>query len=195
FLEYQQKHVDTTKPTVMILRYAKVKEQGKFLIAVTNTYSVIKLQINEDITDINEFLKSTGKSLTTTNSNSRGWSQKTSSSQMSIREKFLDKSIHIKLHEISQLAEAGITDPLEFPLALDAMLGKKFTFKILESVGEDIKCELLNSVAVLLYPIYSIFYSTQIVNLGHHLIFKTLHTSPHVPDPATPKDNVKRMSP
>ena len=28
FLEYQQKQVDTTKPTIMILRYAKVKEQG-----------------------------------------------------------------------------------------------------------------------------------------------------------------------
>ncbi|CAI8593174.1 unnamed protein product [Vicia faba] len=159
FLEYQQKQVDTTKPTVMILRYAKVKEQGKFPIAVTNTYNVTKLQINKDIININDFVKwlpkvsSTRKSLTTTSTNIRGWSQQSSSSHMSITEKFLDKSIQIKLNQIIQLVEARITDPLEFPLALDAMLGKKFAFK----EGEI--------------------------------------TSPHNPDPATPKVNVKKMSP
>ncbi|KAL5100310.1 hypothetical protein RYX36_004637, partial [Vicia faba] len=41
---------------------------------------------------------------------------------------------------------------------------------ILESVGEDIKCEQLNFVA------------------------EGEITSPHVPDPATPKANVMRMS-
>ncbi|CAI8587854.1 unnamed protein product [Vicia faba] len=90
----------------MILRYAKVKEHGKFPVVVKNTYNVTKLQINKDITDINEFVKSIGKSLTTTSCNNRGWSQKSSSSHMSIREKFLDKYIQIKLNEISQLAEA-----------------------------------------------------------------------------------------
>ncbi|CAI8595229.1 unnamed protein product [Vicia faba] len=110
------------------------------------------------------------------------------------------------------MLQAGIIDPHEFPLTLDAMLSKKFAFKqsplkldtsnsmqILESVGEDLKCEQLNSVAVLLYPDYYIFYSTHFANLGHYVISDTLQegeiTSPHVPDPTTPKDNVKRMSP
>ncbi|KAL5099736.1 hypothetical protein RYX36_004063, partial [Vicia faba] len=166
---------------------------------------------------------STGNSLTTTSCNSRGWSQKSSSSHMSITKKFLDEYIQIKFNEISQLAEPmfcvtvattdkllesghdwcyiachqcprvakgeippffcsvghrieaeirrfkifvevvhegntakflfwnqeatelldttaaqtratmihdGITDSLEFPLALDVMLGKKFAFKV-----------------------------------------------------------------
>ncbi|KAL5100309.1 hypothetical protein RYX36_004636 [Vicia faba] len=51
---------------------------------------------------------SIGKSLTTTSCNNRGWSQKSSSSHMSIREKFLDKYIQIKLNEISLIGRGYI---------------------------------------------------------------------------------------
>ncbi|KAL5100341.1 hypothetical protein RYX36_004668, partial [Vicia faba] len=52
------------------------------------------------------------------------------------------------------------------PLKLDT----SNSMQILESVGEDPKCEQLNFVV------------------------EGEITSPHVPDPATPKSNVKRMS-
>ncbi|KAL5100340.1 hypothetical protein RYX36_004667 [Vicia faba] len=48
---------------------------------------------------------STGKSLTTTTTHTRGWSQQSFGSHMFITEKFFNKSIQTKLNEIIQLAE------------------------------------------------------------------------------------------
>ncbi|CAI8612671.1 unnamed protein product [Vicia faba] len=188
FLEYKQKLADSTKQTVILLRYAKVKEQGKFPPAVTNTYNLTMLHINEDINVINDFIKrllvdsSFGKSLTTTSIHTRGLDKiiqlgeptfcitvaiidkliasKNESSFLCRaghrtkaeiwRYKILIEVIHegntTKFvfwdHEAAMLLDtsstqmratmiqAGITNPLEFPLALDAMLEKKFAFKV-----------------------------------------------------------------
>ncbi|CAI8607039.1 unnamed protein product [Vicia faba] len=78
FLKYKQKLVDYTKPTVILLKYANVKEQGKFPLVVTSTYNVTNIHINKDMPNINDFIKrlpkesSFGKSLSTTNTHTRG---------------------------------------------------------------------------------------------------------------------------
>ncbi|KAL5061843.1 hypothetical protein RYX36_023580 [Vicia faba] len=57
FLEYKQKLVDSTKPTIILLKYANVKEQGKFPLVVTNTYNVTNIHIKKEMPDINDFIK------------------------------------------------------------------------------------------------------------------------------------------
>ncbi|CAI8619193.1 unnamed protein product [Vicia faba] len=226
FLEYQQKQVDSTKPIVIILRYAKVKEQGKFPPAVTNTYNVTKLQINEDITDINEFIKrytpnykllasEHGLCYTTCHQCPQVAKGKRPSffyrvghqSEAEIwRYKIFIEVVHegntakfvLWDREAAELLDTSaaqmqatmihvrITDPLEFPLSLDSMLGKKFAFKVKwdprwksSSIVLFIKDNHL--IAMLEGPIA--------INQEGEI------TSPHVPDPANPKSNVKRMSP
>ncbi|CAI8607726.1 unnamed protein product [Vicia faba] len=89
----------------------------------------------------------------------------------------------------STIIKAGITDPLEFPLALDAMLGLKFSFKV--------KCiPRWSSTSVAMY-------------LKDEGVFKKLEgnvvvtginqdgeiSSSNIADPGTPTPNVKIMSP
>ncbi|KAL5062469.1 hypothetical protein RYX36_024206, partial [Vicia faba] len=89
----------------------------------------------------------------------------------------------------STMIEAGITDPLEFPLALDTMLGLKFSFKV--------KCiPRWSSTFIAMY-------------LKDEGVFKKLEgnvvvtginqdgeiSSANIVDPGTLTPNVKRMSP
>ncbi|CAI8616372.1 unnamed protein product [Vicia faba] len=81
--------------------------------------------------------------------------------------------------------EDGIIDPLEFPLSLDAMFGQKFAFKVkwdpkwkISSFVQFIKDNQL--ITMLEVP--------RVINQEGEITF------PHVPDPATSKANVKRMS-
>ncbi|CAK8541151.1 unnamed protein product [Lathyrus sativus] len=51
-----QKRKDSSLPTIISLQFAKLKEEGKYHLCVLNTFNVIKLHINDDSPDINDFL-------------------------------------------------------------------------------------------------------------------------------------------
>ncbi|CAK8537435.1 unnamed protein product [Lathyrus sativus] len=75
---------------------------GKYLLAVTNTYNITKIHINEDMRDIQDFLKRLpvdfkfGRSSTSGTQN-RSWSQQSFASNLSLTEKFMAKAIHLPL--------------------------------------------------------------------------------------------------
>ncbi|XP_058775896.1 uncharacterized protein LOC131650191 [Vicia villosa] len=56
FYEYQQQKNARSTPTLIALQYAKVKEEGKYPLCVSNTFNVTKLHINDDLPQIKEFL-------------------------------------------------------------------------------------------------------------------------------------------
>ncbi|XP_058745971.1 uncharacterized protein LOC131618829 [Vicia villosa] len=103
FFEYKQKNLKPNKPTI-IHQICK----GKLPLAVTNTFNVTKLHINEDlpkIKDIILWLPMETKSLSNTTSNTRQWSQQSTASHMTPTEKFLDKVVLLGLDEIIMLNE------------------------------------------------------------------------------------------
>ncbi|XP_058726556.1 uncharacterized protein LOC131597914 [Vicia villosa] len=189
FFKFNEENATTFGPTVVLLNYAKVKEQGQYPLSVTNTFHVTKLQINPDLPSVKDFLNSFSKAAlrtvsTTLSSHSQQYSRSSGSEnvQQSDTQKLLSKAVALPLSEIKQLREekfcatvaktskliassygwykievegfhletsckfifwdrecsqilgvsaaqmrntmieAGITDPLDFPLRLDAML-------------------------------------------------------------------------
>ncbi|XP_058783999.1 uncharacterized protein LOC131658754 [Vicia villosa] len=236
FFEFKQKQDYPCAPVIILLKYAKIKEEGKYPLAITNTYNVTTVHINEEIPEIIGFLNRVfyitcgmptvlplGKTQSTTGKSSHDWSQQSSGGHLSTADKFFSKASHLPLSEIivlseptmcvtvatidklipdtngwyykkchkcpqmakrdsppyfckaehmteaeiwrfricvevvhdgtsgrfvfwdreagelletsattfrSSMVESGITDPLDYPLALDKLLGKKFAFKI-----------------------------------------------------------------
>ncbi|MCH86439.1 replication factor-A carboxy-terminal domain protein, partial [Trifolium medium] len=56
FVNYNKEKTDT-EPTVIFMKYAKIKPEGKFPLAVSNTWNATKLFINDEIPQIVEFKK------------------------------------------------------------------------------------------------------------------------------------------
>ncbi|XP_058765278.1 uncharacterized protein LOC131638748 [Vicia villosa] len=58
FANFIQQQNDTSIPVVVLIQYAKVKEEsGKYPLSVTNTCNVTKLSINDDLELIQQFAK------------------------------------------------------------------------------------------------------------------------------------------
>ncbi|XP_058746050.1 uncharacterized protein LOC131618916 [Vicia villosa] len=180
--------------TYMII--INMSDTGKYLLAVTNTYNVTTVHINEEIPEIIDFLSRMPtvlplpKSQGSTGKSSHDCSQQTSGGHLSPADKFFSKASQLPLSEIivlsepimcvtvsttdklipdtngcfricvevvhdgtagrfvfwdreaaelletsvatlrSTMVESGITDPMNYPFALDKLLGKKFSFKI-----------------------------------------------------------------
>ncbi|XP_058777014.1 uncharacterized protein LOC131651367 [Vicia villosa] len=201
FIKYNQNKSDPSCPTVILLQYAKVKEEGKYPLSVSNTYNVTKLLINDDLKAIQDFMKSIPKDALSVKpiqngSQSQVWSQSSSNSQLSLYQKFVSKTVVLPIATIKQLKtetfcttvaridkliasqhgwykiqfevvhcgyrckfvlwdreseqllelsaaqmrstmieiclmySGGVSDPLEYPLALDKLVGKQKAFKV-----------------------------------------------------------------
>ncbi|KAI5405218.1 hypothetical protein KIW84_052118 [Lathyrus oleraceus] len=135
FIKFDQDRVNTSGPNVVLLQYAKVKEEGKYPLSITNMYNIIKLYINVDLPSIKQFIDSIPKELLVNvsgqlNSHSQYYSQNSEISQQTPVQKLLSKAIVFPLIDITKLSEAGIDDLLEFSLAFDVMLGLELDFKV-----------------------------------------------------------------
>ncbi|KAL5064194.1 hypothetical protein RYX36_025931 [Vicia faba] len=89
----------------------------------------------------------------------------------------------------STMIEAGINDPLEFPLALDVMLGLKFAFKVKwhPRFGTCSVVQFLKDKKLIAQLEGAVD--------GDGTYQEGEITSAQFPNPATPTTNVKRMSP
>ncbi|CAI8607489.1 unnamed protein product [Vicia faba] len=56
FVKYNQDRADASVPIVVLLQYAKVKEEGKYPLSVTNTYHVTMLCLDADFPLVKEFI-------------------------------------------------------------------------------------------------------------------------------------------
>ncbi|CAI8599227.1 unnamed protein product [Vicia faba] len=111
YFEFKYKQVDPSAPTVIILKYANVKEEGKFRLSVTNVYNVSKIHINEDVLEISDFLQclpkdpQMGKSRNNTSKSTHDYSQKSSRYYLSLTDKLFSKVVHLPLDEITLLTK------------------------------------------------------------------------------------------
>ncbi|XP_058783210.1 uncharacterized protein LOC131657876 [Vicia villosa] len=112
FFKFSEENASTSGPTVVLLLYAKVKEQGQYPLSVTNTFHVTKLLINPDLCSVKEFLNSFSKeSLRTVSSQLSSHSQQYSRSsgsdnvRQSDTQKLLSKAVALPLSRIKQLRE------------------------------------------------------------------------------------------
>ncbi|XP_058744322.1 uncharacterized protein LOC131616890 [Vicia villosa] len=296
FHEFSKNRKDTT-PLIIVLQYAKVKEEGKYPLCVSNTFNVTKLILNDDFPQIKEFIESLPKISEAESSSqalslqSQTLSQYSTSSQHTLYDKLMYKATVlplveiVKLKELAQcvtvatitklkaaqggwyyqachqcprvakgneppyeffnsgtkssfviwdreafqllkvtaaqmrtnLLEAGITDPLEFPVALDALVGMTMVFKVkwqpdwenasVMSIFEDdiVKKDILRSFGQelpnsqnMLTP--NVTQNNESVAEASHLddwdiIPETDITSDALPDPVTPTSAAKRIAP
>ncbi|XP_058753022.1 uncharacterized protein LOC131626208 [Vicia villosa] len=315
FHEFSKNRKDTT-PLIIVLQYAKVKEEGKYPLCVSNTFNVTKLILNDDFPQIKEFIESLPKISEAESSSqalslqSQTLSQYSTSSQHTPYDKLMYKATVrplveiVKLKEEAQcvtvatitklkaaqggwyyqachqcprvakgneppyectlrhktetaiyrykilievfnagtkasfviwdreafqllkvtaaqmrtnLLEAGITDPLEFPVALDALVGMTMVFKVkwqpdwenasVMSIFEDdiVKKDILRSFGQelpnsqdMLTP--NVTQNNESVAEVSHLddwdiIPETDITSDALPDPVTPTSAAKRIAP
>ncbi|XP_058775346.1 uncharacterized protein LOC131649610 [Vicia villosa] len=257
---------DTT-PLIIVLQYAKVKEEGKYPLCVSNTFNVTKLILNDGFPQIKEFIESLPKISEAESSSqalslqSQTLSQYSTSSQHTLYDKLMYKATVlplveiVKLKELAQcvtvatitklkaaqasfviwdreafqllkvtaaqmrtnLLEAGITDPLEFPVALDALVGMTMVFKVkwqpdwenasVLSIFEDdiVKKDILRSFGQelpnsqnMLTP--NVTQNNESVAEASHLddwdiIPETDITFDALPDPITPTSAAKRIAP
>ncbi|XP_058788369.1 uncharacterized protein LOC131662571 [Vicia villosa] len=155
FLKFNQERGDDSGPMFVMLQYAKVKEQGKFPLSVTNTFNVTLLGLNIDLPPMKQVMESMPKESMITLSGQitfcvivdetkmlvvspYGWYKieiQVTHAGNSCNFLFWDRECELLLGlSASQLRhtmiKAGIHDPLEFPLALDQMLDRKMAFKI-----------------------------------------------------------------
>ncbi|XP_058784257.1 uncharacterized protein LOC131659029 [Vicia villosa] len=56
FIRFNKVRVAVSLPTVVLLQYAKVKEEGKYPLSVTNTYNVILLCVDVDFPVMKDFI-------------------------------------------------------------------------------------------------------------------------------------------
>ncbi|XP_058776643.1 replication protein A 70 kDa DNA-binding subunit B-like isoform X2 [Vicia villosa] len=76
FFKFHEENPTTSGPTVILLSYAKVKEQGQYPLSVTNTFHVTKLQINPDLPSVKDFVNGFSKeALRTVSSQLSSYSQ------------------------------------------------------------------------------------------------------------------------
>ncbi|XP_058784014.1 uncharacterized protein LOC131658771 [Vicia villosa] len=197
FFKFNEENATTSGPTVVLLNYAKFKEQGQYPLSITSTFHVTKLQINPDLPSVKDFINSFSKEALRTvssqlSSHSQQYSRSSASENVRQRDtqKLLNKVVALPLSQIKQLHEdtfcatvaktrkliassygwykievegfhldtfckfifwdrectqilgisaaqmwdimiqAGITDPLDFPLKLDAMLDLDLALRV-----------------------------------------------------------------
>ncbi|XP_058726383.1 uncharacterized protein LOC131597723 [Vicia villosa] len=203
FFKVDEERVNTSVPIVIMLRYAKIKEEGQYPLSVTNTFHVTQSHINADLPAVKHFLESIPKETMSARllsgalalplieikklkqvsfcatvvetkkliASSFGWCYRACHScpkaargdeppficdnnhkteaeiwRYKIEIEAVHKGVPCKfifwdrectdLLEISAaqmrdtMIQAGITDPLEFPLALDKMLDLELAFRV-----------------------------------------------------------------
>ncbi|XP_058741854.1 replication protein A 70 kDa DNA-binding subunit B-like [Vicia villosa] len=112
FFKFHEKNPTTSGPTVILLSYAKVKEQGQYPLSVTNTFHVTKLQINPDLPSVKDFVNGFSKEDLRTvssqlNSHSQQYSRSSNSEngRQSDTQKLLNMVVTLPLSQLKQLRE------------------------------------------------------------------------------------------
>ncbi|XP_058726552.1 uncharacterized protein LOC131597911 [Vicia villosa] len=114
FFKFDEERVNTSAPTVLLLRYAKVKEEGQYPLSVTNTFHVTKLHINADLPAVKHFVESIPKdTLSAVSSqlslNSQNLSRSTNSdnSRQTPMQRLLSGALALPLSEIKKLKQVS----------------------------------------------------------------------------------------
>ncbi|XP_058745846.1 uncharacterized protein LOC131618695 [Vicia villosa] len=108
FMKFKQERGDDSGPIFVMIQYAKVKEQGKFPLSVTNTFNVTVLGLNTDLLPMKEFIESFPKDSMITlsgqeGSNSQLSAQNSENQQMTPVPKLLSKAVVMPIGDIIKL--------------------------------------------------------------------------------------------
>lgn len=90
-------------PIIVMVKYGKIKEEGKYPLSVTNTYGATKLLINEDIAQIKRFRESLPKDDQMMSQSQIMCTQARSGSQFSTDDDLLSNPLTMPLADILQL--------------------------------------------------------------------------------------------
>ncbi|XP_058733682.1 uncharacterized protein LOC131605326 [Vicia villosa] len=108
FMKFKQERGDDSGPIFVMIQYAKVKEQGKFPLSVTNTFNVTVLGLNTDLLPMKEFIESFPKDSMITlsgqeGSNSQLSAHNSENQQMTHVQKLLSKAVVMLIGDIIKL--------------------------------------------------------------------------------------------
>lgn len=92
-----------TGPVVVMLKYCKIKEEGRYPLSVSNTYSFTKLYINDDIDEIKLFRDSLPKDDVVQSQSQLMCTQSSSSSQFTSEDDLLTNTMVLPLSHVIQL--------------------------------------------------------------------------------------------
>ncbi|XP_058733458.1 uncharacterized protein LOC131605078 [Vicia villosa] len=110
FITFNKDRVAISLPTVVLLQYAKVKEEGKYPLFVTNTYNVTLLCVDADFPVMKDFIERMLEESRVTLSdqlggNSQLSSQNSENTQPNPVQKLLSKAVVLPIDEIIQLKD------------------------------------------------------------------------------------------
>ncbi|XP_058742238.1 uncharacterized protein LOC131614692 [Vicia villosa] len=112
FFNFNKERGDASNPTILVLQYAKVKEEGQYPLSVTNTFHVTRLCINENLPAMKNFLDKFPKdSLVTVSSQLSSQYQRYSQNSNSDTgrqtptQKLLEGAVVLPISEIKKLRE------------------------------------------------------------------------------------------
>ncbi|XP_058777708.1 uncharacterized protein LOC131651973 [Vicia villosa] len=110
FIRFNKVRVAASLPTVVLLQYAKVKEEGKYPLSVTNTYNVTLLCVDADFPVMKDFIdRMPGESRVTLSEqlggNSQYSSQSSENQQLTPVQKLFSKAVVLPIAEIIQLTD------------------------------------------------------------------------------------------
>ncbi|XP_058726316.1 uncharacterized protein LOC131597649 [Vicia villosa] len=110
FIRFYKVRVAASLPTVVLLQYAKVKEQGKYPLSVTNTYNVTLLCVDVDFPVMKDFIDRMPEESRITLSdqlggNSQYSSQSSENQQLTPVQKLFSKAVVLPIAEIIQLTD------------------------------------------------------------------------------------------
>ncbi|XP_058741377.1 uncharacterized protein LOC131613750 [Vicia villosa] len=110
FVRFNKVRVVASLPTVVLLQYAKVKEEGKYPLSVTNTYNVTLLCVDADFPIMKDFIDRMPEESRVTLSdqlggNSQLSSQSSENQQLTPVEKLFSKAVVLPIAEIIQLTD------------------------------------------------------------------------------------------
>ncbi|XP_058763511.1 uncharacterized protein LOC131649893 [Vicia villosa] len=108
FIKFNKVRVAASLPTVVLLQYAKVKEEGKYPLSVTNTYNVTLLCVDADFPVMKDFIDRMPEESRVTLSeqlggNSQYSSQSSENQQLTPVQKLFSKAVVLPIAEIIQL--------------------------------------------------------------------------------------------
>ncbi|XP_058760390.1 uncharacterized protein LOC131633721 [Vicia villosa] len=110
FIRFNKVTVAASLPTVVLLQYAKVKEEGKYPLSVTNTYNVTLLYVDRDFPVMKDFIDRMPEESKVTLSdqlggNSQLSSQNSENQQLTPVQKVFSKAVVLPIAEIIQLTD------------------------------------------------------------------------------------------
>ncbi|XP_058725519.1 uncharacterized protein LOC131596798 [Vicia villosa] len=110
FIRFNKVRVAASLPTVVLLQCAKVKEEGKYPLSVTNTYNVTLLCVGADFPVMKDFIDRMPEESRVTLSdqlggNSQYSSQSSENQQLTHVQKLFSKAVVLPIAEIIQLTD------------------------------------------------------------------------------------------